>query len=287
MRTWAWTAPRPGPNLGWMTSSQHRLSPARYREHLASESARFREVLVDADPSTRVPACPDWDVADLLWHLGGEVQAMWAAVVQQRPRGPEDQQTPVRPDSYADLLDAFDTATADLQAALASADPAEEAWTWSEDHTVAFILRRQALEAQVHRLDAEQAVGAVTPLDPELSADGVQETLDVMYGGSPPWGSFTPDGPTVRWDLTDTGVPVWIQTGHFAGTDPSSGRTYADEDDIAVCPDPGTEPDAVVAGPAADVHAWIWKRGGAEALTFSGDPAVLERVTAILSQPLN
>ena len=66
--------------------------------------------------------------------------------------------------------------------------PAEEAWTWSDDHTVGFILRRQAHEALVHRLDAEQAAGRGHELDAALAADGVHECLDVMYGGMPPWG---------------------------------------------------------------------------------------------------
>ena len=39
------------------------------------------------------------------------------------------------------------------------ADPAEPAWTWSAEQTVGFTLRRQAHEALIHRLDAEQTAG--------------------------------------------------------------------------------------------------------------------------------
>ena len=52
-----------------------------------SESALFAAALADVDPAARVPACPDWTAADLLWHLG-EVQWFWSAVVAGRPAGP-------------------------------------------------------------------------------------------------------------------------------------------------------------------------------------------------------
>ena len=61
-----------------------------YLEHIRTESARFRDVLADCDPAARVPACPDWDAADLLWHLP-TVQAFWAEVVRTRP-APADEE---------------------------------------------------------------------------------------------------------------------------------------------------------------------------------------------------
>ena len=65
-----------------------RLPFEQYLAHLEAESRRFRDVLADCDPAARVPGCPDWDAADLLWHLGGEVQDFWAWVVSHRPRAP-------------------------------------------------------------------------------------------------------------------------------------------------------------------------------------------------------
>ena len=71
-----------------------------------------------------------------------------------------------------------------------------------------------------------------------------------MYGGCPPWGEFTGLPHHVRVDCTDTGDRVWVQIGRFVGTDPDDDKYY-DDNDISVVPDPGAEPDAVVAGPAA------------------------------------
>ena len=75
-----------------------------------------------------------------------------------RPKNPEERpDSGPSPTSYADALTAFDEASSGLVAALRDADPADPAWTWSKEQTVGFILRRQAHEALIHRLDAELA----------------------------------------------------------------------------------------------------------------------------------
>ena len=203
-----------------------RLDFKTYRDHIVAESRRFRDVLADCDPKAHVPGCPDWNAADLLWHLAG-VQHFWATIVTNRPAGPDgiEEDLP-RPDGYEALLSGFDTESAALVAALDAADAAEPAWTWSPEQTVGFIFRRQAHEALIHRLDAEQtAHEAISPLDQELAADGVHEALSVMFGGYPPWGTFTPLEHYVRIDITDTGHSIWVQLGQFTGTDPDDDVT--------------------------------------------------------------
>jgi len=253
--------------------------------HIRNESARFREVLTTCDPAARVPACPDWDAADLLWHLAG-VQAFWAETVRIRPAEPDreyEQKLP-RPETYDGLLAAYDGYSADLQSLLAAADPGDEAWHWSSDHTVGASIRRQAHEALIHRLDAEEAAGDVTPLDPALAADGVLEALTVMYGGCPPWGTITPSDRVVDVRLTDTGDVLHVALARFTGTD-DEGTTY-DEPDLAVVP-AGTAI-ATVSGTAADLDAWLWHRGvGRVSVDLDGDQAALDELRGILSQPIN
>ena len=256
-----------------------------YLDHLRTESARFRVVLADCDPGARVPACPDWDAADLLWHLAG-VQAFWAEVVLTRPSAADEgfEAGLVRPEGYAGLLEAYDHHSTALQVALAEADPADEAWHWSSDHTVGASIRRQAHEALVHRLDAEETVGDVTPLDPRLAADGVLEALTVMYGGCPPWGTITPSDRVVDVRLTDTGDVLHVALSRFTGTDPD-GTSY-DEPDLAVV-DEGTAV-ATVTGTAADLDAWLWHRGaGRVQVAQDGDEASLADLRAVLSQPID
>lgn len=265
------------------------LTWTAYRDHLRTESARFREVLAAGDPAARVPACPDWDAGDLLWHLAG-VQAFWAEVVRTRPAPvPDDyEQTLPRPGTHTGLLTAFDEHSAALQAALADADPADEAWHWSSDHTVGASIRRQAHEALIHRLDAEEATGRVTPLDPRLAADGVLEALTVMYGGCPPWGTITPTDRVVDVQLTDTGDVLHVALARFTGTDPD-GTSY-DEPDLAVVDDSAAvgSPVATVSGTASDLDAWLWHRGqGRVQVAQTGDRAALAELGTILSQPID
>jgi len=261
-----------------------RLSYDDYLQRIHDESARFRAVLADCDPAARVPSCPDWDAADLLWHLG-EVQHFWGTMLRQRPAGPDDYAHAPRPETYAGLLDYFDEGSGLLFAELTGVDPGTETWTWSSDHTAGFIYRRQAHEALIHRLDAELAAGALTPLDPALAADGVHEALDVMFGGQPPWGTFTPYDRFVRVDCTDTGDRTWTQLGHFDGTDPD-GEVHESED-LHVVDDPGLEPQAVVSGPAGALDAWLWRRGDDSQIAVSGDREVYDLFRVCVNHPIN
>jgi len=263
-----------------------RLSYDDYLRHLGSDSARLREVLAGCDPEARVPGCPEWTATDLLGHHGGVLQ-FWADIVEQRPAGPGDDWTePEKPTAYDDLLAYHEEQEARLLAALAAADPSETAWTWSTEQTVGFTFRRQAHEALIHRLDAEQTAGTPSPLDAALATDGVEEALAVMFGGGPTWGTFTGNGRHVRVDVADTGASIWVELGRFTGTDPDSGKDY-DEDDIAAGADPGREADAVLVGPAADLDAWLWRRGGDDALRVSGDPATYDAFRLVVDQAID
>lgn len=262
-----------------------RLPPADYLRHIESESARFREVLAACDPAAPVPPCPGWSAGDLLWHLT-EVQHYWAFMVGGRPDAdPESYREPDRPGSHEEVLALFDHHSASMVDALRGADPAEYAWTWSSrDKTVGFVLRRQALEVLIHRLDAELTAGQVTALDPALAADGVEELLDVMFGGCPDWGSYSPLPHYLRVDITDVDQQVWVQLGHFDGVDPEGVAHH--EDDIRVVEEPPTEPDAVVEGPAAALLAWLWRRGDDGEVKVHGDKAIYDHFRLAVNHPI-
>lgn len=264
-----------------------RLSFPDYLSAIRRESARFRDVLADCDPGAPVPSCPEWNAADLLWHLT-TVQHWWCAMISRRPQTPEEMgyEHPTRPDRHDALLAAYDDARTAFVAAIEVADPAEPAYSWSfdpADHTVGFTYRRQAHEALIHRLDAELAAGTVTPLDPVLAADGVDEVLDLMYGGLPPWGTFEPFPHYLEWRMSDVGATVWTQPGTFSGTAPD-GKEITGEPDMHVVPDPGIPADVVITGTAADLDAWLWRRRDDHGITVSGDSDVYDRARALLDQ---
>jgi hypothetical protein len=262
-----------------------RLSASQYLSAIENESIRFRDTLADAQPGAPVPSCPAWNAFDLLHHLT-ETQAHWAWVVDNRPKSPEERPEVQRATSYGAGLTAYDEAWAALVAALRDADPADPAWTWSKDQTVGFILRRQAHEALIHRLDAElTAVGHLSDIDAALAADGVEEVLDVMFGGCPEWGEFFPLPHYVRVELTDTGDNVWVQMGRFHGTDPDG--IEHEEDDINVVADPGVDADAVISAPAAVMDARLWRRGDGDTIHLAGDLGIVDHFRRVIHQPIN
>jgi uncharacterized protein (TIGR03083 family) len=273
-----------------------RLPFPEYLQRLRRDSARFRDVLAGCDPAARVPACSDWDAADLLWHLAG-VQRFWAGRIRCRPAAPTDADTPepARPASYDGLLAYFDEQSADLLAQLSSADPAEPAWSWAPEQTVGFTFRRQAHEALIHRLDAEQTAGRTTgqrtDLDPALAADGVAELLEVMYGGeAPAWGRIDLGDALVQVEMTDVATSLFVRPGMLHGTDPESGKVYDGPHLLLVEPgEPGApgEAAALVRGRAADLDAWLWKRRDDDGIEVSGDRAVYDAMLAAVSGPLD
>ncbi|MFE5341491.1 maleylpyruvate isomerase family mycothiol-dependent enzyme [Isoptericola sp. NPDC056578] len=252
---------------------------------LARDSALLVAAVRAAPADAEVPACPGWTARDLAFHVAS-VQAFWASVVGREPGAglPGADVVPLeRPTDDAALVGLVHDATAHLVAALAGRDPLEQCWSWHPDgHTVGWVARRQQHEALVHRVDAEQAAGGrVTPLDPDVAADGVDEVLDVLLGGHPAWTAFTPAGGTVavvvdahgeaphRWD---------VELGRVRGTGPESGREYDVPAGRLVPPD--GEPDAVVAGAAADLDLWLWGRGGSGGLRVTGDAGAVDALRA-------
>ena len=199
-----------------------------------SESALFAAALADLQPAAPVPACPDWTAADLLWHLG-EVQWFWSTVVTGRPSGPDGYTEPPRPDGHGELLQFFDTATRRLGDALDAADDAEPCWTWfAADQSVAFVRRRQAHEALIHRVDAEQAAGPrLRRWTPGSRPTASAEVFDWMFSSAPGWAEHRADGPAGVVTATDTGRRWLVQVGHWSGTSPASGRAYSRPPDAA------------------------------------------------------
>ena len=261
-----------------------------YLAHLARDSARFVQVLRKTPAEARVPTCPDWDADDLLWHLS-EVQWFWGTIVGRGLTAHADVEAVEagdRPGDRDGLLALFDRVSRELHHHLSTTSPDTPAWTWADEQSVGFIRRRQAHEALIHRLDAELTAGDRTPMDADLSTDGVDEVLRIMYGGAPPWGLFTPDPTqTVRVRATDTDRSWMLTLGQFTGADED--RTAVDELDLRVATsdggasgsgarDTGDAAAASVSGAAADLDCWLWHRPPVGPVERTGDPLVLERL---------
>jgi uncharacterized protein (TIGR03083 family) len=264
-------------------------APLDYLGHLARESARFAAVMDGADPGAPVPSCPGWTAADLVWHLG-EVQWFWGTIVRDRVNADTAEQLkPPRPAQWPGLMEFYRSASAELDSVLAITAPETTVWTWADDKTAGFVRRRQAHEALIHRVDAELTVGDRSPLDPVLSADGVDEALRIIFGGDlPAWGMFTPDeGSSLRMVASDTGDIWMIRIGVFTGTDPDSGQAYDQRAIQVIGTAAGAEPAAAISGTAGDLDCWLWGRPGLGPVTRSGDEAVLGDFDAVIAEGVN
>jgi uncharacterized protein (TIGR03083 family) len=261
-----------------------------YLGHLARESALFGHALDGAASDARVPTCPDWNADDLLWHLG-EVQWFWGTIVREGVDGQAARaMARPRPDNRLGLMNFYLTASADLGKALSAASPQSRAWTWSDDQSVGFIVRRQAHEALIHRVDAELTAGQRrSVMNPALSADGVDEALRIMYGGDlPPWGTFVAgEGRTARIRATDTGDSWFVTLGRFSGTDPDDNKSYDQPGIRVAAADPGGTAAATVRGPAADLDCWLWQRPTDAALQRTGDASVLADFDALIARGID
>jgi uncharacterized protein (TIGR03083 family) len=243
-----------------------RLEPQRYFDEIDGRTERLLAVAAGRldDP---VPACPGWVVRDVVEHVAmvyeHKVRVM-AENAWPRPWPPDDDTLDAPP------LERLAAARSHLFAEFARHSLDEQTTTFAEtDTTIAFWVRRMALEIAVHVRDAEQAVAVdPLPIPADLGLDGIDEILTVTLAG--PW-----------WDgRVDTvypidGVVAVEAAGHrwLCTLDATSVRIGAS----------AAEPLASVAGDPADVFLWLWGRVDDETVTRS-DAGVITQFRGRLSE---
>lgn len=247
-----------------------------YLAALDRESNRFASVTRAAEHEAPVPSCPEWRLADLIWHLT-EVQYFWATIVDDLIQDPEQVPSLERPEDGA-LAEAFAVQSGRLLNALTRREPEEDCWSWhDEGHSVGWVRRRQAHEALIHRVDAELATGSRSPVDRELGADGVDEILRVTIDldNLPEWAIFEADGTSARVETSDDSASWSMNFGRFVGSSPVSGNEY---DFMAAQLTPSVEPTAIIRGAPDDLDLWLWGRGPIDSLSISGDMRIAEKL---------
>lgn len=251
---------------------------------IRDEAQRFADVLASTAPDAHCPTCPDWNAADLLWHLT-EVHSFWAAILGRNARTDEDMEAvenakPPRPEAISDMLPVRAGATAALLEQLAALDDAEPRWSWWEpDQTVGFTRRMQTYEATMHRIDAELTAGvAVSPITAAVAAGAVDHCVDVMWGWMADWATYQPRA-VVEFVASDTGQRWLVEVGHWFGTGPQSGKEF-DEPRAVRAPDDAVAV-ATVVGPVQDLALWAWSRGGTVDIT--GADEGVEAVRALIA----
>jgi uncharacterized protein (TIGR03083 family) len=223
---------------------------ATFVEHVRTDGSLLADA-AEGDGPAPVPSCPGWSVRDLVAHVAQvyehkiQCTRLGHAPDPWPPEWPQaDEPIPWFRDAHSRLLQMFDENEATTPSAT----------SWPPNRTVGFWARRMAHETAVHRVDAELARGASTPVDAALATDGVDEILHLMLEGD--WSDDADDAMT--------GQRIDISTG---------GRTWQvvlDRAAVSVT-DGGGEADAMLTGDPSDVLLWLWGRVPDDRVEQAGD----------------
>jgi uncharacterized protein (TIGR03083 family) len=224
------------------------------------EHEAFLVACAQAGPGAPVPSCPQWTVADLLYHLY-EVQYIWNRVTTERREGFAGLAMPTRPADEA-LIDLLRGEHAGYTAMLRAFPASTPIWTWIGPRTLAWLARRMAHETAVHRVDAELAAGTHVVIDAELASDGIDEFLEFFLNTR----EGTVDG-SVHIHCTDV-AGEWTIRESIDGFDVS--REHA-------------KGDAAIRGAANDILLALWRRVPLSTCDVVGDTEVAVRFVAASS----
>lgn len=229
-----------------------------YTDVVEVDGSRMIAVAEGAMGAT-VDACPGWTVADLVGHVG-QVYSFVDAVVAAGGTDMPAVARPEVPDQPADRLTWLRSAHDALVQRLRSTPGDAPCWNWVGTGTAAFFHRRMAHESTIHRWDAESAVDALTPIDSDLGADGVDELIDVgmQHSVNPARNSTYPEG-SLHLHRTD-GEGEWLLRPGPDGLVVT--REHA-------------KGDVAVRGTGDNLLLYLWGRGG-DGLEIFGDPALAE-----------
>jgi uncharacterized protein (TIGR03083 family) len=234
---------------------------------LRADAAAFRSAVASAESQDAgVPSCPDWNLADLMRHLGGSygwVTGHVARGVVTRPEPPAPVDVPAGPQ----LLTWFDERYTRLWSILDKIDPELPAWNWAPQAKKAvFWHRRMAHDTAVHRWDAQVTVGLTEPIEAKLAADGITEVFDTWLPAGRRRGPTDVQG-VVGLHATDV-AQFWY--ARLRGP----GIALLDTDTLLDAAHPHER--ATATGSASDLLLALYGRVPFDVLQISGDPRLLE-----------
>lgn len=270
-------------------------------DHLALLEAQVGALLAEAadvDLGASVAACPGWDVAALLEHLGGTYR--WAAAMVRSGSTARARWRDVVPAPGPDPSTWVRESADDVLEALRGTDPRAPAWTFGPEPNAGFWRRRLLHETAVHTADVALAAGLTPSLPAAVARDGVAEHLLVVPlnpGVAARAAGAAPAGPVhllveeaeevldgsphlapggwwlVRWDAGGSAVVRSGSGVHSPGAhDPGARGPAAHGHGTAA------RPDVVVRGRAGDLLLALWRR--ADDVVVEGDAGAWRRWSA-------
>ncbi len=207
------------------------------RDQLIDEATLLADAIKTA-PHARVRKYPTWDLAQLGRHVA-EIHGWAKAILRDRAteRPPRAKLTDVADDDVPGVLHIGAVALAEE---LDAVDPSEAVWGFAGDGTAAFWQRRMICETTIHRWDAQDAIGKLSPIPANVALDGIAEAIEV-------YAAPALDG----WTLVTEGAAL-----------------------VGTCQDGSCR----ISGDALELWLMTMGRGGLHALQVEGDEAVATRL---------
>jgi uncharacterized protein (TIGR03083 family) len=206
-----------------------------------------------------VPTCPGWTCERLVGHVGRTHRwtAGWVATGDSPDVGAAPAGDAVVPWARAGLDE--------LIGAIESLDPDALVATWLDRQPALFWARRMAIETALHRVDAEAAAGAITPVATDLALDAVDELFEVVltFAGT---GELPRTGRTIHLHATDPELADVEGAGEWFVTIAPEGITLTHEH---------AKGDIAVRGAVSDLLLLLWNRRGPDGLEVFGDESIL------------
>lgn len=214
------------------------------------------------EPSAAVPSCPGWTMPDLVNHIG-RLHRWVGGIVHERSQEAVDvRRIHDGPEEMQARIAWFEEGAEVLAESLAGIGEEEPVWNWRHGvQPVRFWMRRAPLETVVHRWDAQNAVGAETPVDAELAVQGIDEFADLWLPLWRPSALEVSTSESMHLHCTDTEGEWMIR---FTADGAVTTREHA-------------KGDVAVRGTASDLYLLLWNRVSAERFEIFGDASLLRR----------
>ncbi len=235
-----------GPTVDWLGAIEH-------------DAAALNSAAVAAMADAPIPGCPGWTVTDLLEHVGSVFYRASLIIGENREHRPHRSETTA---PTGDPFGWYEKGRVSILSVLRAADPSSNYWTFRGPNPLRWWLRRLANEASIHRVDAEQAAGMASIIDPGSAIDGIDEKLETYL-------------PVIAIQKpTERPVTVSLRTDEF-GVE----WTITIDNEVTVRQH-GAPADATVRGAPDNLYLWLWDRAPVGRVQVEGDPAAAEALRA-------
>jgi uncharacterized protein (TIGR03083 family) len=216
------------------------------------------------DLDAPVATCGEWTLGDLVAHVS-QIYANVGFFVANRVRSRPDLLPSVPPGDPIEVLSGLLDA---LVAALSGSEADTPVWAWvfNQPEGARFWARRMAHESSIHRFDAEAAHGILSPIDPDLAPDELDELIDVLAPRV--YSRDALDGPSGTVVLASSDNGAWSLELTPGGI---------------VRIDQPRQPDVTVRGTTSALVLASYSRVPWAALNVDGDAGLLSRWTTTMS----